>query len=348
MNSAWQTYLRDRCAVIENHVVTHFGNIAAERNAAAQETIIADLSSFGLIRFSGNDTAAFLQSQLSCDVHEIDAQTTRYGSYCTPKGRILANFMLWQHDDGFLMQLPASLLASTLKRLSMYVLRAKVQLADVSDEWVQIGVAGTNAASAIEKATGIACSGSRALQVLPGETFHIRCLQSNRMEIITPAANAPTLWQQIGQYAQPVGADCWEWLTIQAGIPVILPETQEAFIPQMINLDALGGVSFKKGCYPGQEIVARTQYLGKLKRHMVLAHIDTAESVKPGDLLYSGDMADQSSGTIVNAAPAPGGGVDVLAVVQLSSLDFGEIHWLSLQGHRLAMKPLPYELNAPL
>lgn len=347
MNPAWQAYLRDHHAVIENHCAAHFGDIAGERNATLHKTIIADLSSFGLIRFSGDDAATFLQSQLSCDMREIDTQNARYGCYCTPKGRILANFTLWQQDGGFLMQLPAGFIASIQKRLSMFVLRAKVQLTDVSDAWVQIGIAGTDAVSAIEKATGITCHGDRSLQVLHGEKIHILRLQSNRLSLFTPSANAAALWQQLSQYAQPAGTSCWEWLTIQAGIPVILPETQEAFIPQMVNLDALGGVSFKKGCYPGQEIVARTQYLGKLKRRMVLAHIDTSESVKPGDLLYSADMADQSSGTVVNAAPSPQGGVDMLAVVQQSSLDADSIHWLSPQGPALTVKPLPYEVTMP-
>lgn len=345
MNPDWQTYLRTQCAVIKNQHAAHFGDIAAERAAVLHETIVADLSTSGLIKFSGSDAAMFLQSQLSCDVREIDAQTARYGSYCTPKGRILANFTLWRQADDFLMQLPAGLSASIRKRLSMFVLRAKVQLADIGDEWVQIGVAGAGVATAVEKAVSCACSGEQSLIVCNSGKNQILRLAPNRFLLIAPAVDAPALWQQLRLHARPVGVSCWEWLTIQAGIPVVLPETQEAFIPQMINLDALGGVGFKKGCYPGQEIVARTQYLGTLKRRMVLAHIDTSESVNAGDPLYSADMADQSSGTVVNAAPSPHGGTDALAVIQLSNLATGSVHWSSPQGPVLAVKPLPYPVD---
>lgn len=345
MNPAWQTYLHTQHAIIENQRVTHFGNIAAERAAALRETVVADLSTFGLIQFSGDDATTFLQSQLSCDVREIDAQTARYGSYCTPKGRILANFTLWRQTDDFLMQLPASLSTSIQKRLSMFVLRAKVQSANIGNEWVQIGVAGAGAAATIEKATNCTCSGEQPLTVCNSGKNQILRLAPNRFLLIAPTADAPSLWQQLCLHARPVGISCWEWLTIQAGVPAVLPETQEAFIPQMINLDALGGVGFKKGCYPGQEIVARTQYLGTLKRRMVLAHIDTSKPVNAGDPLYSTDMADQSSGTVVNAAPSPHGGTDVLAVIQLSNLETGSVHWSSPQGPMLTIKPLPYPVD---
>jgi folate-binding protein YgfZ len=137
---------------------------------------------------------------------------------------------------------------------------------------------------------------------------------------------------------------CWDWLNIRSGIPVILPQTQEKFVAQMANFDVIGGVSFKKGCYPGQEIVARMQYLGHLKRRMYLAHLDTDEIPQPGDELFSADMEDQASGMIANASPAPGGGCDVLAVVQITSRDTQTVHWKSPHGEALHFLPLPYPL----
>jgi folate-binding protein YgfZ len=130
-----------------------------------------------------------------------------------------------------------------------------------------------------------------------------------------------------------VGSACWDWLTIQAGIPVILPATQEQFVPQMVNFELLGGVNFKKGCYPGQEIVARMQYLGKLKRRMYRAHLTSP--AQAGDEVYSADMAGQASGMIVNVAPAPDGGFDVLVVLQISSRENETIHWQSLAGEAM-------------
>lgn len=344
MNSAWQTFLREHHAVIENDGVAHFGNITTELQETPTTIVMADLSHHSLIRFSGEDAKTFLQNQLSCDIREINPKQAQYGSYCTPKGRILATFLLWQQQDDLLMQLPAGLSAAIQKRLTMYVLRAKVRLTDASNDLIRIGVAGPDAAMLVKDVTGLACHCDHPLQVAQNGALSALCLAPQRIELITSVENAPILWQHLDQQVKPVGADCWNWLDIESGIPVILPETQEMFLPQMINLDAIGGVSFKKGCYPGQEIVARTQYLGKLKRRMFLAHIDSTQTIKAGDALYSSDMEDQSSGNIVNAAPSPQGGFDVLAVIQQSSVGTGEIHWQSPQGPTLKIKPLPYPL----
>ncbi|AEJ01125.1 folate-binding protein YgfZ [Nitrosomonas sp. Is79A3] len=345
MNPVWQAYLRKQHAVIENNCVIHFGDSTRELKDTQTGTVMADLSHYGLIRFSGDDAPTFLQSQVSCDIREIKQQKAQYGSYCTPKGRVLASFLLYQHNDNYFMQLPASLRIPIQKRLSLYVLRANVQLGDASDTLIRIGIAGQNAAALIEEITGLSCT-NEPLGVIHHENITILFLTQNRIELIAPIENASTLWEHFSQRAKPVGANCWDWLDIQSGIPVILPETQEEFLPQMINLDAFGGISFKKGCYPGQEIVARTQYLGKLKRRMFLAHIPAVEAVKAGDELYSIDMDDQSSGNIVNAALSPNGGFDILAVIQQSSVDSSQIRWQSLQGPVLQIKSLPYSLPA--
>ncbi len=344
MNSAWQTFLCNHRAVIENNRVIHFGNSATELQDTRTATVITDLSHYSLLRFSGEDTKTFLQSQLTCDIREINPHRAQYGSYCTPKGRILATFLLWQQGNDFLMQLPTSLAAAIQKRLSMYVLRAKVTLTDASDDWIRIGIAGPHAAALTDTITGTSSGFNQSLQVMHEKEISILYLSQQHIELITTPGNAPELWNRLNQHATAAGAGCWDWLTITTGIPVILPETQEIFLPQMINLDAVGGVSFKKGCYPGQEIVARTQYLGKLKRRMFLAHIDTVQTITAGDALYSSDMADQSSGNIVNAALSPHGGFDVLAVIQQSSVDACRIHWQSLQGPTLEISPLPYPL----
>ena len=345
MNPAWHTHLRSHHAIIENNHVIHFGNMAAELSATRTDTIMTDLSHFGLIRFSGEDAQPFLQGQLSCDVREISLQKAQYGSYCTPKGRMLASFLLWQHHDDCFMQLPASLLASVQKRLSLFVLRSKVQITDASDTWIQMGIAGQHVAALFEEITGLKLSSDQPMHIIHTEKVGILCFSQHRMQLITSTENAPALWERLSQYAKPVGIGCWDWLNIRSGIPIILPETQEAFLPQMVNLDAIGGIGFKKGCYPGQEIVARTQYLGKLKRRMFLAHIATTQMIQPGDALYSMDMEDQSSGNIVNAAPSPCGGFDVLAVIQQSSAESHEIHWRSLNGPALDIQSLPYSLN---
>jgi folate-binding protein YgfZ len=357
MDPSWQAYLQSRNASIQDGCVAHFGNSAVELESARSATVMADLSHLGAIRFSGEDAQSFLQGQLSCDVAQLDASTALYGSYCNPKGRMLASFLLWKDSAGFIMQLPRELQAGIQKRLSMYVLRSKVKLADVADTLVRIGLSGENAERLVSEAMGAMNSVPPVEEGVPmklsavqGEQAVALRLAADRFELITPAGQAPELWRCLSRAAVPVGASCWSWLDIRAGIPVITSSTQEQFIPQMVNLEALGGVSFRKGCYPGQEIVARTQYLGKVKRRMYLANIraHSALPVAAGDELFSVGMGDQPAGMIVNAANSPSGGVDVLAVVQTASAGEereGKIRWKSLDGPPLAFMLLPYSVE---
>jgi tRNA-modifying protein YgfZ len=306
-----------------------------------------------LIQFAGEDAQSFLQGQLTCDVSKAGspaAAVATYGGYCNPKGRMLASFLLWRDNSGgYLMQLPSALRAGIQKRLAMYTLRAKITLAaDASDSFVRMGVAGCHAKALIQGVLGEISP--LPLGVRQGERGSVISLSEERFELIIAHKNAVAVWQGLTKRARPVGAVCWDWLNIRAGIPVILPETQEQFVPQMLNLDAIGGVSFQKGCYPGQEIVARTQYLGKIKRRTYLAGIkvepgSAAMPIRAGDELFCADMGDQSSGTVVNAAPSPGGGYDVLAVLQISSAEASEIHWTSPDGPALEIVPLPYAVD---
>lgn len=342
MNPEWRNFLLQAGAHIEDGRVSKFKDRSEELSALGRGTILTDLSDLGVIRFSGDDAQTFLQGQLTSDVRQVTASRSQYSSYCTPKGRMLATFLLWRDAEGYCMQLPASLREQAQKRLTMYVLRSKVIVKDVSTETVRLGVAGQGAAAAL----------SAAEHPVPGMDFEVGRqghtsiirLPGNRYEIVAPADNAAKIWDALKNSCVPVGAWAWEWYDIQAGIPKILPATQEAFVPQMANFDVIGGVSFNKGCYPGQEIVARTQYLGKLKRRMYLARLSSGTMPAPGDELFTADMDGQSTGTIVNAQESPEGGYDILAVIQTSSAESQPVHWKSLDGPALELKPLPYAL----
>jgi folate-binding protein YgfZ len=346
MNPAWQTYLQSRNAAIQDDRVVHYGNSAAELASVGSGTVIVDLSHFGLIGFSGEDAESFLQGQLSCDVRLTKHSAAVYGSYCNPKGRMLASFLLWHDKSQYVMQLPAVLQAAIRKRLSMYVLRAKVKLADMGDTLIRIGVAGSNADTLIGRVLGrIPDRDSGMIHTEKGSVLR---LGQDRFELILALEQGAEVWGRLNEDSVPVGASVWDWLQIKAGIPIILPATQEQFIPQMANLDAIGGISFQKGCYPGQEIVARTQYLGKIKRRMYLANIEPATSespVKAGDELFGADMGEQSIGMVVNATASPYGGVDMLAVIQASSVEGGKVRWKTLDGPVLEIMPLPYSQN---
>ncbi len=339
MTMNWQEFLQQRGATLQDGIALHFTDASSELIATRDGSMLCDLGQFGVLRVSGEEAQTFLQNMLSNDIRAADASHAQLSSLNTPKGRMLASMLVWQDGGDYLLQLPRSLCEAMRKKLTMYVLRAKVKIenADV----VSLGVSGAQAETALR-----ALFGELPLQafgVVNGNAASLIRLGEHRWQVNAAPQRAEELWMEISLRAQPVGSACWDWLNIRAGIPAILPQTQEQFVAQMVNFEAIGGVSFKKGCYPGQEVVARMQHLGKPKRRMYLAHIDGA-APQPGNELYSADMEGQSSGMIVNAAAAPGGGHDVLAVVQIASHDAHPIHLGSLAGPRLQFLPPPYPL----
>jgi hypothetical protein len=337
---SWKNFLQSQGAVIEGGAVLHYGDPAAERAAAVDGTIVADLSQLGVIAFRGEDAATFLQGQLTNDVRGLNADAAQWNGYCSPKGRLLGNFLIWRQGEDYCLQLSGDTLPSVLKRLSMFILRAKVQARDASDETVRLVVAGTQALAAVTVAMGAVPEA--AMHSLAGDAGLVIRVGDDKFVLSITPERAAAVWQALRATATPVGAPVWDWLRLNAGIPMIVAATQEQFVPQMVNLEVIGGVSFQKGCYPGQEIVARSQYLGKLKRRMFLAHVD-AEAA-PGDNLYSADIEGQATGTVVNAAPAPGGGFDLLAVLQVESAATQVLHLKAADGAALTLKPLPYTL----
>lgn len=337
---SWKTFLQAQGAVIADAAVLNYGDPAAERAAAADGTIVADLSQLGVIAFRGDEAAAFLQGQLTNDVHGLHADAAQWNGYCSPKGRLLGNFLAWRQGEDYCLQLSGDIVASVLKRLSMFILRAKVQGRDASDETVRLVVAGKQARAAVSAAMGAVPEA--AMRSVASDAGLVIRVGDDKFVLSIAPERAPAVWQSLRQTATPVGAPVWDWLRLNAGIPMIVAATQEQFVPQMVNYEAIGGVSFQKGCYPGQEIVARSQYLGKIKRRMFLAHVD-AEAA-PGDSLYSADIEGQATGTVVNAAPAPAGGYDVLAVAQVESAATQTLHLKAADGAALSLKPLPYAL----
>ena len=308
-------------------------------------SVFCRLSQFGLIQVSGSDAASFLQNLLSSDIRTLTPQHAQLSSLNTAKGRMLASFLIWHSDGDYFLQLPAALLAAIQKKLSLYVLRSQVNLSDASQSVVSFGIEGAAAVDALSAVLELPLP-VQDWQVSQQAGLSVIRLGAQRFQLNAPAARSEALWAQLAAELQPVAADHWDWLTVRAGIPVILPATQEQFVPQMANLELIGGgVSFKKGCYPGQEIVARMQYLGKAKRRLYLAHVDPADgqaAPQAGDTLFSTRSEEQADGMIANVAAAPGGGYDLLGVIPIASREQGSLHLDSPQGTPLQFLPLPY------
>ena len=325
---SWLEFLASRGATIVEGRAASFGDPQAELAAARDATILSDLSHYALIEATGEDAAAFLQGQLTNDVESLGENAAQWTGWCTPKGRLVASFLLVRLPGRFLLMLPAEIAEPIRKRLSMFVLRSKVKLADASAQWVRIGIAGIGAA--------------KAIQSIESDRAAVIRLEPDRYVLIAELSKAESVWSALAQGAKPAGTQAWEWKSIQAGIPTVVAATQEAFVPQMANFDLIDAVSFKKGCYPGQEIVARTQYRGGLKRRMALVHVPAdAPPVAPGQALFSEAFGDQAAGMVANASPAPGGGSDALVVAQIESLERGDLRWGAPDGPRLEILRRP-------
>ncbi len=284
---------------------------------------------------------AFLQGQLTCDVEALSDDTAVHGAYCTAKGRVLANFLLWPDAGTVLMLMPRSLVASIRKRLQSFVLRSKVALDDRSEAFALFGLAGPAAPTTVAAFAGAAPADH--LRITRSDGVIVIALDTDRVVVVTRVERAFETWDSFASTLKPVGAPCWEWLDIANGLPWITAATQDQFVPQMANLDLIGAVNFRKGCYTGQEIVARMQYLGKPKRRLFLAQVDVESSPAPGESLVTD--GDQPAGTVVNAAPAPQGGFDLLAVVQTASAGAATVRLGSSGGPALRFRPLPYAVS---
>jgi len=278
------------------------------------DAVFAPLSQFGLLSVTGADARAFLHAQLSNDVEHLPAGVARRAGYCSAKGRMLASFLVIPRPDGFLLQVSSDIAAAIAKRLSMYVLRSKVKVSDAGDAWTQSGVWGRDAAVRLRTA-GFEVP-AKAMEIAGTHDRIVVALGNGRFFVFGPPETATLLATAFAE----VAPEWWTLEDIRAGIPQVTLATQEHFVPQMANFELVGGVDFKKGCYPGQEIVARSQYLGKLKRRMYRGSVDAASAApSAGQDLFGGEP--QAIGTIVNAAPRPEGGYEFLAVMQSSTAE---------------------------
>lgn len=310
---------------------------------AFPDCAITNLSHLGLIKLSGADTRTFLQGQVTNDVNEVTATHAQINSYCSPKGRMLGSFWLFQRDDDLYMQLPKERLDPTLKRIGMFVLRSAVTLSDESDTLLRFGLAGECSAKMLQNAPEQPWATHTEAEIttmrLPGDR--------PRFEVIGPADAIAALWTGVAEKATVTDPGFWTLMDIRAGLPTVFDETIEAFVPQMANLQLIGGVNFKKGCYTGQEVVARMQYLGKLKRRMYRTRLDVASAPAPGTEVFSpSNDSGQGAGRVVDAAASPDGGFEALVVLQISSAESGDLHLGAADGPALELLPLPYAFEA--
>lgn len=305
---------------------------------------IYDLSSLTVIAVRGNDAALFLQNLLTIDIKLIDNHHHSLGAHCDAKGRMLALFRIFQWQESYCLQLPITLSADVLKTLKQFVFRSKVVLEDVGAQWFQFGFSGIQAQNMLTNTFGqLPEATDGAMQF--SDTVLLRLPGVEPRFLLTGEKQAGVkYWEKFSKHSVSALYDDWKRNNILAGLPSIFPETAMAFTPQMTNLQLLQGVSFTKGCYIGQEVVARTQYLGKLKRKMVRAHVITERMPQPGDPLFCASSdGSQSIGKIIDASTSLEGGYDLLAVILIAHVENDDVY-LYYNGTKLTICTLPYEV----
>ena len=323
--------------------------IAVGADALPDGAFVAPLSDLGLLAVTGDDAATFLHGQLTNDVGHLAAGEARWAGYCTAKGRLLSTFRYWRDPAAIRLVVSRPLAAPLARRLSMFVLRAKARVTDASDAMALFGLGGEPAAAAAAAALGVPVPG--ADESSSGADSHLVGLPPMpgtaagttrpRWLLAVPADRAREAWAALAAVAAPVGAGAWRRTEVLAGIPRIVPGTAELFVPQMLNFESVDGVNFRKGCYPGQEVVARSQYLGKLKRRMFAAH-GVGETPVPGSDVWPAS-GTEPCGQVVLAAPDGAGGFDLLFESQTAAVEAGPVRSGDVP---LALRALPYALKA--
>ncbi|WKN23361.1 YgfZ/GcvT domain-containing protein [Azotobacter vinelandii] len=305
----------------------------------ADSAFFCPLRHEGVLAVRGPDADKFLQGQVTCNLDYLKDGSSSLGARCTPKGRMVSSFRLLPDRDGFLLAMASELIEPQQTELKKFAAFSKSQLIDESGAWCRFGLLGGDAALA---ALDLVLPQEAGRVVRNGELAAIR-LESGRAELWAPAEQAEALHTRLAGHLPEAPLESWLLAQIRAGIGQVYGATRELFIPQMINLQAVGGVSFKKGCYSGQEIVARMQYLGKLKRRLYRLALPGAEAPAPGTELFS-PVHRTSVGEVVLAAPAENG-VELLAVLQEDAVEDGRIALDTPDGVALHLLDLPYELN---
>ncbi|TWC71857.1 folate-binding protein YgfZ [Herbaspirillum sp. SJZ099] len=345
--SVWLDFLKQQGARFDADGAELLGFGAAAPAPESLESFMAPLTGLGIIGVAGDDAASFLHNQLTNDVEHLDTSAARLAGYCSPKGRLLASFLMWRNPEFIFLQLPRPLQAAIQKRLQMFVLRAKAKLSDQGANTAIIGLAGPAANNALAEWYPVLPAAPYAkIDNANGTLIRLAdSAGSARYQWITTPEIAIAAWPRLCQHLTPTGPQAWRLSDIRAGVPQITAPTQEQFVPQMVNFELIGGVNFKKGCYPGQEIVARSQYLGKLKRRTMLATVDSDAAAAGNEVFASADPA-QPCGMVVNAEAAGPGRSLALVEIKLAAAD-GPVRLGSADGPTLHFHDLPYELADP-
>jgi len=345
MNNDWKNYILQNGAKQNDEGLFVFDNAFSDAQLADGSDIICDLSHFSTVVVAGGDSAEVIQGQFTNDVNKVDEDQSQISAFCNNKGRMLANFRLFQSQQNYFLSIRSDLVESSIEHLQKYILRSEVAIQDISEQLIHIGISGNNVENMlspfVDKLNTSVDSVSHnddyiAIRV-SGET--------PRYEIFCSLEHAMTLWKTISDKSNVVNSAYWDYLNIKNGLPFIDSNTREEFVPQMANMELINGVSFEKGCYTGQEIVARTHYLGKQKRRTYRIKIISDTAPKAGDQLATDTSTEnQYTGTLMNVYQTAKNEYEALAVIQIKSAESEKLKLKDADAEITALE-LPYSLE---
>lgn len=348
MKQEWKKFLITQGAEFENDKLSSFGNPIRENRIPPQGSVLSDLSDRGIIEVYGEDAESFLQNQLTNDIRRVTDTTHQLSAWCSPKGRVIANFRIFKANNVYYLSLSSDLVNHIIKKLRMYVMMSKVTIEDVSERLTHFGYAGEYAERDLQTLLGEELAPTETNQTLQYRALSILRLPGTvpRFEVFGELEDAKNLWERCNIRAAPVSSSGWDYLNIVAGLPVVCEASSEAWIPQMLNLQIIDGVDFKKGCFPGQEVVARLKYLGKNKRRMYRIEINDDTLPEVGQKIYAAD-ADAEAGKILTMVMNPFGKAEALAVLKIAEAD-KQLNLntdTSSERGRITLLELPYSVD---
>lgn len=344
MNIDWKKYLLQNGAEQNDQGQFIFDSTVSDTDLTESADIICDLSYFSTVVVAGSDAAEVMQGQFTNDVSRVDEGHSQISAFCNNKGRMLANFRLFQNQQNYFLSIRSDLVESSIEHLQKYVLRAEVAIQDISDQLVHIGICGDNTETLLSPFIDNLSTDTDSVSYNDNYIAIRVAGKTPRYEIFCSQEHAKALWESLSEKTSVANSAYWDYLNIKNGLPFIDNKTREEFVPQMVNMELINGVSFEKGCYTGQEIVARTHYLGKQKRRTYRIKITSDTAPKAGDQLATDTSTEnQYTGTLVSVYQTAKNEFEALAVIQIKSAESEKLK-LKDADAEITVLELPYSL----
>jgi len=333
----WQDFLQQ-----QGYASLPQGGIGHTNSSSNAKAYVTDLSNYSSLTLCGADASQFLQGQLTCNMDHLSAEQGLAGAYCTPKGSVIANFDVLQFENNIVLHMAADVAESVHNALAKYIVFSKAELHHQKHNWVRLGLWGDSAHAALQKITQVP-TGERQLSYFDDGFVFCANVEQQRFVIYCQPEAAMDLWLQLAKDACPASTAMWEVSQIKDGMIYVNQESSQHYVPQMLNLQEMGAINFQKGCYTGQEIVARMQYLGKLKRHLYIGRITSPTALQIGMQIDASGRPN--IGRITSLAQVAAEHYWFTAVINIKEAENESLCVADIDNSMIELEPLPYDID---